>query len=51
MMILNAEQTAAALPFDRLIPALRDAFISGARCRCVIATTWRSPTEPQRRCC
>jgi ornithine cyclodeaminase len=30
MLILNAEQTAAALPFDRLIPALRDAFISGA---------------------
>jgi ornithine cyclodeaminase len=30
MLILNAEQTAAALPFNRLIPALRDAFISGA---------------------
>ncbi len=30
MLILNAEQTAAALPFDRLIPALRDAFITGA---------------------
>ena len=30
MLILEAEQTAAALPFDRLIPALRDAFISGA---------------------
>jgi ornithine cyclodeaminase/alanine dehydrogenase-like protein (mu-crystallin family) len=30
MLILNAEQTAAALPFDRLIPALRDTFISGA---------------------
>lgn len=30
MLILNGEQTATALPFDRLIPALRDAFISGA---------------------
>ena len=30
MMILDAAQTAAALPFDRLIPALRDAFITGA---------------------
>ena len=30
MLILNAEQTTAALPFDRLIPALRDAFVSGA---------------------
>jgi ornithine cyclodeaminase/alanine dehydrogenase-like protein (mu-crystallin family) len=30
MLILNAEQTAAALPFDRLIPVLRDAFTSGA---------------------
>ncbi len=30
MQILDAARTAAALPFDRLIPALRDAFISGA---------------------
>jgi ornithine cyclodeaminase len=30
MRILDAAQTAAALPFDRLIPALRDAFIAGA---------------------
>ena len=30
MKILDAAQTAAALPFDRLIPALRDAFIAGA---------------------
>lgn len=30
MIILDAEQTASALPFSRLIPALRDAFISGA---------------------
>ena len=30
MKILDAAQTAAALPFDRLIPALRDAFVSGA---------------------
>jgi ornithine cyclodeaminase len=28
--ILDAAQTAAALPFDRLIPALRDAFVAGA---------------------
>jgi ornithine cyclodeaminase/alanine dehydrogenase-like protein (mu-crystallin family) len=28
--ILDAAQTAAALPFDRLIPTLRDAFIAGA---------------------
>jgi ornithine cyclodeaminase/alanine dehydrogenase-like protein (mu-crystallin family) len=28
--IFDAAQTAAALPFDRLIPALRDAFIAGA---------------------
>ena len=30
MKILDAAQTAAALPFDRLIPVLRDAFVSGA---------------------
>ncbi len=30
MKILNATQTAAALPFERLIPALREAFIAGA---------------------
>ncbi len=30
MIILDAEKTASALPFDRLIPALRDAFLSGA---------------------
>jgi len=30
MIILDGAQTAAALPFDRLIPALRDAFIAGA---------------------
>ena len=30
MKILDAAQTAAALPFDRLIPALRDAFVAGA---------------------
>jgi ornithine cyclodeaminase len=30
MRILDAAQTAAALPFDRLIPALRDAFVAGA---------------------
>lgn len=30
MIILDAAQTASALPFARLIPALRDAFISGA---------------------
>ena len=30
MKILDAEQTAAALPFDRLIPALREAFVLGA---------------------
>jgi ornithine cyclodeaminase/alanine dehydrogenase-like protein (mu-crystallin family) len=30
MKILDAAQTAAALPFARLIPALRDAFIAGA---------------------
>ena len=30
MRILDAAQTAAALPFERLIPALRDAFVSGA---------------------
>ena len=30
MKILDAAQTAAALPFDRLIPALREAFVSGA---------------------
>jgi ornithine cyclodeaminase len=30
MKILDAEQTAAALPFERLIPALRDAFMTGA---------------------
>lgn len=30
MIILDAEKTASALPFDRLIPALRDAFVSGA---------------------
>ena len=30
MLILDAAQTAEALPFDRLIPALRDAFITGA---------------------
>jgi ornithine cyclodeaminase len=29
MKILDAAQTAAALPFERLIPALRDAFIAG----------------------
>ena len=30
MKILDAAQTAAALPFGRLIPALREAFVSGA---------------------
>jgi ornithine cyclodeaminase len=30
MKILDAAQTAAALPFDRLIPALREAFVLGA---------------------
>ncbi len=30
MKILDAAQTAAALPFDRLIPTLRDAFVAGA---------------------
>ncbi len=30
MKILDAAQTAAALPFDRLIAALREAFVSGA---------------------
>jgi ornithine cyclodeaminase/alanine dehydrogenase-like protein (mu-crystallin family) len=30
MRILDAAQTAAALPFERLIPALREAFVSGA---------------------
>jgi ornithine cyclodeaminase/alanine dehydrogenase-like protein (mu-crystallin family) len=30
MIILDGAQTAAALPFDRLIPALRNAFIAGA---------------------
>jgi ornithine cyclodeaminase len=30
MRILGAGQTAAALPFERLIPELRDAFITGA---------------------
>lgn len=30
MRILDADQTAAALPFTRLIPALRDAFIADA---------------------
>ena len=30
MKILDAAQTAAALPFERLIPALRDAFVTGA---------------------
>ena len=30
MRVLNAAQTAAALPFDRLISALREAFIAGA---------------------
>jgi ornithine cyclodeaminase/alanine dehydrogenase-like protein (mu-crystallin family) len=30
MRILDAAQTAAALPFERLIPALRDAFATGA---------------------
>lgn len=30
MRILDAEKTAAALPFERLIPALRDAFVAGA---------------------
>lgn len=30
MRILDAGQTAAALPFERLIPALRDAFVAGA---------------------
>ncbi len=30
MKILDAARTAAALPFDRLIPALRDAFVAGA---------------------
>lgn len=30
MKILDAAQTAASLPFDRLIPALRDAFVTGA---------------------
>src|ERR1700733_3175371 len=30
MKVLDAAQTAAALPFERLIPTLRDAFVSGA---------------------
>src|SRR6185312_6539672 len=30
MKVLDAAQTAAALPFERLIPALREAFVSGA---------------------
>lgn len=30
MIVLDAARTAAALPFDRLIPALRDAFVTGA---------------------
>jgi ornithine cyclodeaminase len=30
MKILDVARTAAALPFERLIPALRDAFVSGA---------------------
>ena len=30
MRILDAAQTAAALPFERLIPALRETFVSGA---------------------
>lgn len=31
MKILDAERTAAALPFERLIPALREAFVAGAQ--------------------
>jgi ornithine cyclodeaminase/alanine dehydrogenase-like protein (mu-crystallin family) len=31
MRILDAAQTAAALPFERLIPALREAFVSGTQ--------------------
>ena len=30
MKVLDAAQAAAALPFERLIPALREAFVSGA---------------------
>jgi len=30
MKVLDAQQTAAVLPFERLIPALRDAFMTGA---------------------
>ena len=30
MKILDAESTAAALPFERLIPVLREAFVTGA---------------------
>jgi len=30
MKVLDAARTAAALPFERLIPALRDAFVAGA---------------------
>jgi hypothetical protein len=30
MIVLDAARTAAALPFDRLIAALRDAFVAGA---------------------
>jgi ornithine cyclodeaminase/alanine dehydrogenase-like protein (mu-crystallin family) len=30
MRVLDAAQTAAALPFERLIPVLREAFVSGA---------------------
>jgi ornithine cyclodeaminase len=30
MRVLDAAQTAAALPFERLIPALREAFVAGA---------------------
>lgn len=30
MIVFDSDRTAAALPFDRLIPALREAFITGA---------------------
>ena len=30
MITIDAEQTRARLPFDRLIPALHDAFVAGA---------------------
>jgi hypothetical protein len=47
-IIIDAAQTRASLPFDRLIAALREAFTVGRMCRCGIIISCRSRTARPR---